>query len=505
MLNKFFLTFLIIQTSGYSVLGQARVQITFSDLTDVELPIYINVPMESGNFCNYHHVAVRPDKDNNIQLNIPLERPGFLSFSIVRKKSKPKSVHVYLESQQRIFVKIDSKNQLHFEGRLREENNFLNSLDRDEFPHSIGIPSALVKTLLELENAQLMIDTLKQREQIDLSRLKSAVTSSPKSFSETFINMVEMDIKYYYLVVGAASMEKRYSNFLYAREQNAGLMSKEFSDPFQSFWDSLFKKENFATGAFYTFWFHYFIYDYAMLYKTFFLRENYDVNTSFNFLREGLSNGNTFLHDEIKESFLAFTFLLFFQGTTYHNDGILNYYHTLQSEFPDSKYLSVVRPKAIEIEKTLDDLSGQQILGINFISNTDKIRDLSQTLSIFKDKVVLIDLWASWCGPCLFEYENNYTELWKLQESHSDFIILYISLDRNDAPWKKMIYAKKLFGYHIRPDENLFNKLKSEINWQGIPRYVVVDKLGNVIQNPAPGPGDGDKLIDLLRKELSSN
>ena len=55
MLNKFFLTFLIIQTSGYSVLGQARVQITFSDLTDVELPIYINVPMESGNFCNYHH------------------------------------------------------------------------------------------------------------------------------------------------------------------------------------------------------------------------------------------------------------------------------------------------------------------------------------------------------------------------------------------------------------------------------------------------------------------
>ena len=68
-----------------------------------------------------------------------------------------------------------------------------------------------------------------------------------------------------------------------------------------------------------------------------------------------------------------------------------------------------------------------------------------------------------------------------------------------------MILATSRVRYNIRPDENLFNKLKSEINWQGIPRYVVVDKLGNVIQNPAPGPGDGDKLIDLLRKELSSN
>lgn len=112
-------------------------------------------------------------------------------------------------------------------------------------------------------------------------------------------------------------------------------------------------------------------------------------------------------------------------------------------------------------------------------------------LSSLKGKVVLIDFWASWCGPC----RRANKHLKKLYEKYHDegLEILSISVDDSKGAWKKAINEDKTGWFHVIDEKNLANA------WgiQFIPTTYLVDKDGNFSAiNP-----DLDKL-DSLIKEL---
>lgn len=119
-------------------------------------------------------------------------------------------------------------------------------------------------------------------------------------------------------------------------------------------------------------------------------------------------------------------------------------------------------------------------------------------LSDYRGKLVYVDVWASWCGPCVREIP--YAE--KLQEElkGKDIIFLCVSVDENENSWKNIVKQKNIGGTHVR-SYNEANNVSTLYNIDGIPHYLIIDKNGKIVDNNAKRPSQGVKadLEELLK------
>jgi thiol-disulfide isomerase/thioredoxin len=109
------------------------------------------------------------------------------------------------------------------------------------------------------------------------------------------------------------------------------------------------------------------------------------------------------------------------------------------------------------------------------------------TLSDFKGKVVYIDMWASWCGPCL--KEMPYMEALKKKFSNMPVEMIAISIDTDKGKWLAKIASMKLGGVQLidyKGSEN--SKIAKDYKIHGVPHYVLIDKNGRIASAFAPRP-----------------
>jgi len=127
---------------------------------------------------------------------------------------------------------------------------------------------------------------------------------------------------------------------------------------------------------------------------------------------------------------------------------------------------------------------------------------LNDLLEKYKGKVVYLDAWATWCGPCIAEMENS--ERLREQLIGKDVVFVYVCLDSpNEAGWKNLIAAKNIVGenYFLNPAQSAI--VGKSLDIKGIPHYALIDKSGTVINSKAPSPGKKESLKmiqDLLNK-----
>lgn len=122
------------------------------------------------------------------------------------------------------------------------------------------------------------------------------------------------------------------------------------------------------------------------------------------------------------------------------------------------------------------------------------------TLSDFKGKVVYVDVWASWCGPCRQQFPFSKQMHEKLtEEQRKKIVFLYISIDDTQEAWKKAMEQLQLPGEHGWSEGGWNSKVTQYFGIQAIPRYILINKEGKVVNPNAKRPSDEFILSELLR------
>ena len=118
-------------------------------------------------------------------------------------------------------------------------------------------------------------------------------------------------------------------------------------------------------------------------------------------------------------------------------------------------------------------------------------------LTDFKGKPVYIDVWATWCGPCL-------AQLPKLRELEKEFgdkiAFISISVDEKRETWKNFIRDRKLSGIQLHSPKGGQAEIRDLYVIQGIPRFILIDPEGKIIDVNASRPSSDKtrKLFEAL-------
>lgn len=132
------------------------------------------------------------------------------------------------------------------------------------------------------------------------------------------------------------------------------------------------------------------------------------------------------------------------------------------------------------------------------------MNDKNQTveLSGMKNKVLYLDIWASWCGPCKREFPY-FEKVVQHYRERNDVFFAGISLDDDKETWLQYVRAKNMSYPQLFEEKNWEAAWVKHFNIEFIPRFILIDKNGRIANAHAPRPSDPNiyKEIDKLLTE----
>lgn len=122
----------------------------------------------------------------------------------------------------------------------------------------------------------------------------------------------------------------------------------------------------------------------------------------------------------------------------------------------------------------------------------------------FKNKIVFVDIWGTYCRPCLKEFDHASELKERYNGKPVEFLYLCV-IDRVDQKirWKDIIKKKQLFGYHVPIDEKLYeniwmNDLGDKVKDKFLIPHYFIAKNGQIVVYQAAFPSSKEKLYNQI-------
>lgn len=186
---------------------------------------------------------------------------------------------------------------------------------------------------------------------------------------------------------------------------------------------------------------------------------------------------------------------------------LFDQYKKEYSGYTNSIYYKMLEKESIPAIKELYSLNINQLPPEIVILDKEKpVLSIKELITNFPGKPIFIDCWATWCGPCIGDFQYN--EPLKEFLKKNNIEIVYIAFEKNPEieKWKAFILKYNLAGHHIMLNDSIKNDLVKNLGIDesgfAIPRYFLINKTGQIVLKDALRPRDEEKLLDQIRTTL---
>lgn len=389
--------------------------------------------------------------NNSFSDTLHLKANGFYDLYVDRLGSK-----IYLEKGSVIDVNFDverADNLVLFEGDLKNENHFLS--DRDKWSQE----NTDQQVLFSLSEADFK-KALKEN-QSELEKLIDSYEISSDIFKKM---LADEDI--YYNAILTENYENAYRYF-------SGDRNFEVSD---NFYEELNKFDFNDTLAFRN------SVTYQDLVKLHYNRvvgEDANMGDS-DYTLKYMNKIDSDFPDGYAKDQLMHDHLKFWLKP---DETMTEVFEIYKNSNPDAENLANVTQR-YELLKEL--MPGNPSPGFdyeNFNGGTTSLEDL-------RGKYVYIDVWATWCGPCLREIPSLQEVERDYKDKNIQIVSISIDEEKDYDKWRQMITDRSLGGLQLMADKNWNSQLVQDYGILGIPRFILIDPEGNIVSADAPRPSN---------------
>jgi thiol-disulfide isomerase/thioredoxin len=137
--------------------------------------------------------------------------------------------------------------------------------------------------------------------------------------------------------------------------------------------------------------------------------------------------------------------------------------------------------EAVEVIDSLGQVIDTYDFGATLHMGThENIDDLLEDVKDkYKGQAVILDLWGTFCKPCLSDFKISPAKKAQLKDMDVHMVYLCAGKSSNPAEWKKVVERDKLIGDHIYMDRALTQAYMDKFEIRRYPNYILIDKEGN--------------------------